>query len=139
MAEQIIWRGRTSHIINLGTYILCVLFCWLIIPIFIAAWKWLEVRGEQYVLTTERFKESTGVINTRADELELYRVKDTALIQPFFLRLFGLASVELRSTDLTTPIVMIEAIPLNDAKSLQSTIRVRAIAERQRLGIKEFI
>lgn len=139
MAEQIIWRGRPSHITNLKYYTLGVLFCWLIVPIGVAFWKWLEVRGEQYVLTTERLKENTGVLNIRADELELYRVKDTALIQPLFLRLFGLASVELRSTDLTSPLALIEAIPINDAKSLQNTIRARAIAERQRLGIKEFI
>ncbi len=122
-AERVIWRGRTSHVTNLGTYILCFLFCWLVIPIFIAIWKYIEVRGIQYELTNERFKESSGVLNLRFDELELYRVRDTALMQPIFLRLFGLASIELHTEDITTPLVVIAAIPADDAKRLHQVIR----------------
>jgi uncharacterized membrane protein YdbT with pleckstrin-like domain len=122
-SERVIWRGRTSHITNLGTYILCLLFFWLVIPIFVAIWKYIEVRGLQYELTNERFKESSGVLNLRFDELELYRVKDTALMQPIFLRLFGLASIELHTEDTTTPLVIIEAIPADDAKRLHRVIR----------------
>jgi len=33
---------------------------------------------------------SNGVLTRRTDELELYRVKDITLVEPFFLRLFGL-------------------------------------------------
>jgi hypothetical protein len=36
MAEETIWRGTSSQLKNLGLFILCGLFCWLIVPIFIA-------------------------------------------------------------------------------------------------------
>src|SRR3954463_8493291 len=35
MPEETIWRGTASQLKNLGCFILCVLFCWLIVPIFI--------------------------------------------------------------------------------------------------------
>jgi uncharacterized membrane protein YdbT with pleckstrin-like domain len=123
MAETLVWKGRTSHITNLGTYILCALFCWLIVPIFIAIWKWYEIEGEQYELTNKRFKEIKGVLNLRTDQLELWRVKDIALIEPLFLRLFKLASIELHTDDITTPLVLIEAIPAADARILETLIR----------------
>jgi len=42
------------------------------------------VRGRDYELTEERFKERSGVFNIRYDELELYRIKDITFMQPFF-------------------------------------------------------
>jgi hypothetical protein len=30
MPEQIIWKGRPSQLQNLGAYILCVVFSWLV-------------------------------------------------------------------------------------------------------------
>jgi hypothetical protein len=34
MAEEIVWRGTSSQWKNFGVYLLCGLFCWLIVPIF---------------------------------------------------------------------------------------------------------
>lgn len=139
MAETLIWKGRTSHFTNLRIYTLCALFCWLIVPVFYAIWKWYEIEGEQYELTNERFKEVKGVFNLRTDQLELYKVRDIALIEPLFLRIFKLASIELNTDDVTTPFVVIEAIPVSDAKRLENLIRDKANAARIARGIRGVI
>jgi hypothetical protein len=36
MAEEIVWRGTSSQWKNFDVYLLCGLFCWLIVPIFFA-------------------------------------------------------------------------------------------------------
>ena len=36
MQEETIWEGSPSHVAQWGTYVLCLLFFWLIVPIFIA-------------------------------------------------------------------------------------------------------
>src|SRR5262245_37499072 len=92
-AEKTLWQGHPSHVTNFWTYVLCGLTFWLIVPIFIALWKWLEMRCFVYELTTERLKHTSGVFSKRLDELELYRVKDIAIEQPFALRLFSLANI----------------------------------------------
>jgi len=35
IAEEIVWRGTSSQWRNFGVYLLCGLFCWLIVPIFL--------------------------------------------------------------------------------------------------------
>src|SRR5680860_1073919 len=119
--EQTIWSGTPSQVINLGTYILCVLFFWLIIPVFILLWKWLVVRNTQYELTTQRLRLRSGVLNKESSTLELYRVKDFTVEQPLFLRLFSVANIILETSDKSHPTVVLRAVP--DAEALASTIR----------------
>ena len=46
MAEETIWRGAASQLKNLGCFILCFLFCWLIVPIFIGLRRYLETKNQ---------------------------------------------------------------------------------------------
>jgi uncharacterized membrane protein YdbT with pleckstrin-like domain len=134
-AEQTVWRGRSSQVTNLGLYLVCFLTCWLVVPIFIAIWKWLEVRCFVYELTTERLKQTHGIFSKRVDELELYRVKDIALEQSFFLRLFSLANIILDTSDKTTPRVVLKGI--SQAKELSDLIRQQVEVQRQRKQVRE--
>lgn len=135
--EQLIWSGRPSQIVHLGAYVLCGLTFWIIIPVFVALWKWLTVRCIKYELTNQRFRKSHGVLSRRTDELELYRVKDTTLVEPLFLRLFSLGSIKMTTSDMSTPFVTIGAIPIADAKQLRETIRVNVEQLRDRKRVRE--
>ena len=53
-------------------------------------WKWLVVRCTEMTLTNQRLKIRSGVFSRKTNELELYRVKDTTLDEPFILRLVSL-------------------------------------------------
>ena len=88
-AEQTIWEGSSSQIRNLHIYILCGLFCWLVVPLIYAIVKWIQLRSRHYELTTQRVRLRQGVFSKRTDELELYRVKDSTVMEPFWQRLFG--------------------------------------------------
>src|ERR1700742_1759837 len=88
MAEETIWRGPSSQWKNFGLYVLCGLFCWLIVPIFIALWRYLQTKNKIYELTSERLKTTQGVFSKVTDTLELYRVKDIETRQPFLYRMF---------------------------------------------------
>src|SRR6195256_713124 len=111
MAEETVWRGSSSQWKNFGVFILCALFCWLIVPIFIALARYLQTKCKIYELTTERLKITEGVFSKVTDTLELYRVKDLETRQPFLYRLVGLENIQINTSDLTTPFVLVEAIP----------------------------
>lgn len=111
MAEESVWRGSSSQWKNLGVFILCGLFCWLIVPIFIALARYLQTKCKIYELTTERLKITQGVFSKVTDTLELYRVKDLETRQPFLHRLVGLENILINTSDLSTPFVLVEAIP----------------------------
>lgn len=135
--EQVIWAGSSSQVRNLHIYILCALFCWLIIPIFYAIAKWIQLRARQYELTTQRVRIRQGVFSKRADELELYRVKDSTVFEPFWQRLFGLGNIVITTNDASTPSVTLEALP--SARDTREKLRLATeeCRDRKRVRIAE--
>ena len=123
--ENILWKGRSSQITNFWTFVWaglllagCVVgalffppvFFGALIPIAWAGWVCLVVHFRVFELTSQRLRLYTGVLNRRIDEIELYRVKDTAIEEPFWLRLFKLGTLIIETSDRSHPIVRIYAI-----------------------------
>lgn len=133
--ERTVWLGTPSQVINLGSFLLLGLFFWLIVPLFVILWKWLVVKNMKYELTTERLRMRHGVLNKKLDELELYRVRDYKLDQPFFLRIFSLGNIILQTSDRSHPTVVIQAIP--EAEGLREQLRTYVEACRTRKGVRE--
>lgn len=135
MPEQTLWRGTSSQRKNLGVFILCGLFCWLIVPIFIALSRYLQTKNKIYELTTERLKITEGIFSKVTDTLELYRVKDLETRQPFLYRMFGVENVQMNTSDTSSPFILIEAIP--SAVGLGDKIRNQVEAIRAQKGVRE--
>jgi uncharacterized membrane protein YdbT with pleckstrin-like domain len=135
MAEETVWRGPSSQLKNLGIFILCGLFCWLIVPIFIALARYLQTKNKIYELTTERLKITEGVFSKVTETLELYRVKDIEVRQPFIYRMFGLENIHVQTSDLSSPSILIDAIP--GVVTLGDKMRNQVEAVRQLKGVRE--
>ncbi len=133
--ERSVWQGTPSQVVNLGSFILLGLFFWLVIPLFVMLWRWLVVKSTKYELTTERLRLRHGVFNKVSNELELYRVRDYVLEQPFFLRVFSLSNIVLTTSDKTHPRVVIEAI--RDGEELREKLRKYVELCRTRKGVRE--
>lgn len=133
--EKQVWAGTPSQVINFGTYVLLGLLFWLVVPMFVAFWKWLVVKNTKYELTTERLRMRSGVLNKSADELELYRVQDYRLEQPLFLRLFSLGNIVLSTYDQSHPLVVLKAIPNSEA--LLEQVRSCVELARSRKHVRE--
>jgi len=112
MAEETIWRGTSSQVKNLGIFILCGLFCWLIVPIFIALARYLQTSNKVYELTSERLKITQGVFSKATSTVELYRVKDIEVRQPFIYRMLGVENIHLTTSDASSPSLDFDAIPI---------------------------
>jgi uncharacterized membrane protein YdbT with pleckstrin-like domain len=125
MAEETIWTGTSSQYKNLGIYLLCIL----ILPIPYALWKWITLKSRVFKLTTERLITTEGLLAKSTESLELYRVKDFRVKQSFVERMFGLESIELISSDLDTPDVVVDYIP----SSLQLSDKIREHVENCRV------
>lgn len=135
MAEQTVWRGTSSQWKNFGLFILCALFCWLIVPIFIALARYLKTKNKVYELTTERLKITEGVFSKVTDTLELYRVKDLEMRQPFLYRFVGIENIQVNTSDVSSPFILVEAIPSTVA--LADKIRNQVETIRAQKGVRE--
>jgi membrane protein YdbS with pleckstrin-like domain len=161
MAEETVWRGSVSQWKNFGFFVLqaliaaaiVIIFIFLqrrspeiskfspyillllVVPIFIAAKRYLQTKCTVYELTTERLKTTEGIFSKMTDTLEFYRVKDIETQQPFLYRLCGVENVQLNTSDASSPVVFMEAVP-RDA-GLADKVRNRVETIRQQKGVRE--
>ena len=135
MAEEIVWRGTSSQWKNFGVYLLCGLFCWLIVPIFFALARYLQTKCKIFELTTQRLKITSGVFSKVTDTLELYRVKDIETRQPFPSRLVGVENVQMNTSDTSSPFVLIDAVP--SSVGLADKLRNQVETIRQQKRVRE--
>ena len=123
--ENTFWKGSPSQWLNIwpftGALLLAIglivgglffppAFIALLIPLAYAVWKYLSVRTRVFELTSERLRVTSGVINQKIEEIELYRVKDTQMIRSWWMRLTGLASIVLETSDRGLPNLTIPAV-----------------------------
>jgi uncharacterized membrane protein YdbT with pleckstrin-like domain len=133
--EQPVWSGHPSHVLYLGTHILCILFFWLIFPLFISLWRWLQVRFQIYELTSQRLFFTTGILSKHREEWELFRIKDMHVEEPFKLRLFGRGNVVLQTSDRSMPDFTLRAVP--QPRELADRIRHLVEERRRARGVRE--
>src|SRR6188768_1998280 len=112
MAEETIWRGTSSQVKNLGIFILGILFCWLIVPLYFVIARYLQTRSKVYELTSERLKITEGVFSKATSTVELYRVKDIEMRQPFLYRMLGVENLHVTTSDVSSPTLFFDAIPV---------------------------
>jgi uncharacterized membrane protein YdbT with pleckstrin-like domain len=162
MPEETVWRGRSSQWKNLGRYVVAAAMCvavlvifaglsradspqtrnlspyillLLLLPLFTALVRYLQTRSKVYELTTERIKITEGVLSKVTDTLELYRVKDLEIRQPFLYRLVGIENVQLNTSDTSSPFVFVQAVPRS--VGLGDKIRNQVELIRQQKGVRE--
>ncbi len=153
--ENVVWSGSPSQKSNLGLFALCaivaivlvasaakfdgtprmVVFAMLLLPAGIAVWRWLVTASLQYTLTDQRLKLRRGVFARTTDDLELYRVKDSRYTQSFMERLLGIGEITLRTTDDSSPHVVLEG--MNAPEPLWERIRALVEARRDAKGVRE--
>lgn len=135
--EQTLWEGSPSQWIHFPVYLLCGLLSVLVVPLVYGIARWIQTRCRRYTITTQRIRLASGVFTRRTEEVELYRVNDYKLIEPFWLRLVGLGTIVLTTTDDANPTVRLEG--LRNASALRDDIRrhVELCRDRKRVHIAE--
>lgn len=91
--------------------------------------------SHRYTLTTERFNEESGIFSKTTEVLELFRVKDITLSQPFSLRMWGLGNIVMDTSDKSTPVVIIYGV--KDAGSVVNMLRKHVDIMRTQKGVRE--
>jgi uncharacterized membrane protein YdbT with pleckstrin-like domain len=148
--ETTLWKGSSSQWLNLGPFVIALLItaavivggiffppAWalLVFPALYVVWRILVIRTRRFELTTQRLRVTEGVFNQTIDEIELYRVKDIAIVRPFWMRLTGLASVTLQTSDRSQPVLDVPAIP--DGVEVRELLRKQVELIRDSKRVRE--
>ena len=70
----------------------------------------LPISFTKYILTEKKFITRKGFLSITEDEIELYRVVDKSLRQPFGQRIFGCGTVIINCRDTDTPVKEVTSI-----------------------------
>ena len=149
--ESSLWKGHTSQWVHFWYYLFCVLLIiaalvgvpftgglsaiGIVVPFGMWLVRWWMTKTTAYELTTQRLKISSGILNRKLDELELFRVKDYSMNQPFFLRMVSLGNLTLVTSDASSPTVNIRAIP--NVEDVREKLRTAVQNERDRKRVRE--
>ena len=148
--ENSFWKGSPSQWLNLwpfaGALVLAggiligglffpPAFIALVLPLGYMFWRYLLVRTQGFELTSERLRVTSGVINQKIDEIELYRVKDSQMVRSWWMRLTGLASIVLETSDRSMPHLTIPAI--HGGVDLRELLRKNVELQRDRKRVRE--
>jgi uncharacterized membrane protein YdbT with pleckstrin-like domain len=90
-------------------------------------------RTTTYVITTERIKVDSGLVGRRAEQIELFRVKDVVVGKSLVQRSRGRGDVKIISTDPSTRALYFQSI--ERPEEVAETIRKAAREARRRHGV----
>lgn len=150
--ETVVWTGSPSQWLNIGWYLASLigiavlvivavlteqplLVAFAVVPVIAAIVQYLKVRSTRIDVTTERITTTVGIFSRRKWDMELYRVKDTMLHEPFLLRFVRRANIQIISSDRSSPSVTLPALP--DAERLRQQIRNNVERLRLKRGVRE--
>jgi uncharacterized membrane protein YdbT with pleckstrin-like domain len=142
--EEVIWQGSQSQVLNIGTYFKMILVLVIInalgfiffplaavlsvIPLYYMFYRWIKVHFNKYKITTERIFSTTGIFSKTTEAMELYRVRDIDVYEPFWQRIFKLGNIDLTSSDATDPKFTLRGVPR--PQELQNKIR-KSVEQRR--------
>jgi uncharacterized membrane protein YdbT with pleckstrin-like domain len=99
-----------------------------------AIYRYIFIRQVIYLVTTEYIRVSKGIFFKQIDTVELFRVKDYIITEPFLLQVIRLMDLHLKTTDPENPIIWLRGIPQSDIIDI---IRDRVLSTRQHNRIFE--
>ena len=116
MEEKTICEVSPSQISNLKSFVYSILamaviittavitktnwvYALLIIPVVFALLKYFSLKTIKLKLTDQRIILTEGLLSKTTNETELYRVRDSSIIEPFFYRMLGCGNITIFTTD----------------------------------------
>ncbi len=125
--EEIIWEGSQSQVLNFGIFITMGIISLIIlvpslmffpiaailvvIPLIYMLIKWITIKNHRYKVTTQRIFYTTGIFSKKTEAMELYRVRDVDMYEPFWQRMFKLGNIALTTSDKTAMNFLLKAVP----------------------------
>ncbi len=128
-------------------FIICaIVFIWLAnryfpMPIWLsvfsttfAIYRYIFIRRVIYLVTPQYIRITKGIFFKQIDTVELFRVKDYIITEPFLMQVFKLMDLHLKTTDPGNPILWLRGIPQSDIIDI---IRERVLETRKHNQIIE--
>ena len=130
--EKELFSGHPAVIYSLWQWLIVVVTIGIVYLVF-----WLKSRSTKYRITNQRIRIERGILSTRQDNVELFRIDDYDLRRPLAMRLVGQSILHLRSSDPSQSEIVIYGIP--NLEQLADTLRECSLKERTRRRVTTLV
>jgi uncharacterized membrane protein YdbT with pleckstrin-like domain len=131
--EELIWEGRPTW----RAWALQWVFGWILLPIIVGLFLlvpvWTRIKASRWKLTSRRIEVEKGVLSTRVDTLELWRVRDVEFRQSLVERMLGVACIVVTAHDGSSPVIEIRGIPGD--RAIYDKLMAAVMDARQQRGV----
>lgn len=96
----------------------------------------MPITFTRYSLSDDRLFLETGLLNTKCEEILLYRVRDISLSITLGQRLFGVGTITIQSSDQTLPTLEIKNVkaPRDTKELIHEAVEEMKRSRRMRVG-----
>jgi uncharacterized membrane protein YdbT with pleckstrin-like domain len=107
-----------------------LIFLALILAI-LTVYRYLKLYSVRYLISPEVLRVRTGIFFRQTESMELFRIKDYVITQPFWMQMAGLMNLRLFTTDDTNHLLTLTGIPFSNL-----TDNLRELVQQARLKNK---
>ncbi|OVE77608.1 hypothetical protein BVX99_02245 [bacterium F16] len=95
--------------------------------------NYLKFKKQEFTITCDRLECRRGLFSRTISNIEMWRIQDIRLAQPFIQRIFGVGTIIIESTDPSDP--HLEIGPIAKAADVYQTLRDTAVEADRRRGV----
>lgn len=101
-------------------------------------WCGLPFTFTQYILLDDRLLVRSGLLNSKEDEVRLYRIKDVSITKSLTQKIFGLGTIHVESSDSSLGNFELKNIKDSYNKKEQLSQMVEAARTKKNASIREY-
>jgi len=131
--EALIWEGRPTWRAWAARWITGWILLPVLLGLFLLVPVWLRIRSHRWKLTNRRIEIETGLLSTRIDTIELWRIRDVEYRQSLMDRLTGVSCIGITAHDGTIPAMEIRGLPAD--RTIYDRLMSAVMQARQQRGV----
>jgi hypothetical protein len=146
MAEQeeyLMYELQPSQLLNVGWFVLPFVYLFafgfnlfILIPLFIAGYKYLEIATWTYQIYDDRIVEKKGIFDVRYEEMRYFRIKSIMSVEPFWMRIFGMGIIHVMSSEEFKPTFVFHGV--YHREDIVNFLNEATHEWREKMGVKEY-
>jgi membrane protein YdbS with pleckstrin-like domain len=126
---------KPSQWVNFGWLLFAIFGCVLVIPVIIWICRVIIISCWSYHFGEKMVMERKGVFSVETVQVQYFRIKSIRVLEPFFQRLVGLSTVEVRTSEPFRPYLIIYGV--KNGNAIKNVLTEKAEYWRDKMGVKE--
>ena len=136
------YEMNPSQLVNIGWFLIPVVYpfifgfnMFILVPLLVAFYKYLVIATWHYHIYDDKIVEKKGIFDVTYEEMRYFRIKSIMSSEPFWMRILGLGTVTVKSSEEFKPLFNFYAVVARE--ELVDFLNDSAAKWRKEMGVRE--